>query len=273
MVAWSPNGYYLATVGIDKQILIWDLSPKSNRENIQGQKLDSIICGISWHPKSNALAVIDKMGNYAIWDSPVPAKGFPSPFALTEELKRSSEAQQALADMFKDDEPAKPSEKPTKEGKNKIKKQVVDDRDPLDIIDGMDADPIDYSDVNEEEDEVEEFDEEEESVPKTSKESYLTTVGQIAKREKKAALATSASTRTVRVPFTADIVKPFQPCASETDKKRKFLAFNRVGTILSRDEHDKNSIEIEFHDITAHRPMKISDHNGISIATMSMYYD
>ncbi len=58
LLSWSPNGYYLASVGIDYQIVIWDLSPKSKRETLERYKHDSLLSGIAWHPKANKLAVV-----------------------------------------------------------------------------------------------------------------------------------------------------------------------------------------------------------------------
>jgi chromosome transmission fidelity protein 4 len=62
---------------------------------------------------------------------------------------------------------------------------------------------------------------------------------------------------------------PFQPCATEKDKPKRFLAFNDVGLIVSRDEHTQFAIEIEFHDTSKHRPVKLSDRNNLSLGTLS----
>lgn len=69
-VSWSPNGRYMATSGLDRQVLIWDVK---NKEDIDRQKFDSIISSMAWRPNGNALAVIDVLGNYGMWESPIPS--------------------------------------------------------------------------------------------------------------------------------------------------------------------------------------------------------
>ncbi|KAF9593767.1 hypothetical protein IFM89_025392, partial [Coptis chinensis] len=81
-VSWSPNGKYMATSGLDRQVLIWDVD---QRQDIDRQKFDDRISCMAWKPNGNALAVIDVMGKYGVWESPVPSSmkspkdGAPSP--------------------------------------------------------------------------------------------------------------------------------------------------------------------------------------------------
>ena len=69
-LCWSPNGKYMATSGLDKQVLIWDVDRK---QDIDRQKFDERICCMAWKPIGNALAVIDVMGKYGIWESVIPS--------------------------------------------------------------------------------------------------------------------------------------------------------------------------------------------------------
>lgn len=69
-LSWSPNGKYMATSGLDRQVLIWDVD---QRLDIDRQKFDDVICCMAWKPTGNALAVIDAMGKYGIWESAVPS--------------------------------------------------------------------------------------------------------------------------------------------------------------------------------------------------------
>lgn len=69
-LSWSPNGKYMATAGLDRQILIWDVDL---RQDIERQKFDDRISCMAWKPYGNALAVIDVMGKYGVWESAVPS--------------------------------------------------------------------------------------------------------------------------------------------------------------------------------------------------------
>lgn len=69
-LSWSPNGKYMATSSLDKQVLIWDVE---RRMDIDRQKFDERICCLAWKPIGNALAIIDVMGKYGMWESVVPS--------------------------------------------------------------------------------------------------------------------------------------------------------------------------------------------------------
>lgn len=69
-LSWSPNGKYMATSGLDRQVLIWDVDKK---QDIDRQKFDNRVTCMAWKPIGNALAVIDIMGKYGIWESAVPS--------------------------------------------------------------------------------------------------------------------------------------------------------------------------------------------------------
>lgn len=69
-LSWSPSGKYMATSGMDKQILIWDVDKK---QDIERQKFSECISSVAWKPHGNALAIIDVMGKYGVWESAVPS--------------------------------------------------------------------------------------------------------------------------------------------------------------------------------------------------------
>lgn len=99
-LSWSPNGKYIATSGLDKQVLIWDIDL---RQDIERQKFDDRITGLAWKSNGNALAVIDVMGKFGVWESTIPScmkspiDGAPSPqirndsgFLFDEDNEKSS---------------------------------------------------------------------------------------------------------------------------------------------------------------------------------------
>ena len=67
-LAWSPNGKYIATAGADRQVMVWDAD---RRKDIDRQRFDNPICSVAWKPSDNALAVIDVLGRFGVWESPI----------------------------------------------------------------------------------------------------------------------------------------------------------------------------------------------------------
>lgn len=78
-LSWSPNGKYMATSGLDKQVLIWDV--KKNQD-IDRHKFENRITSMAWKPHGNALAIIDSMGRFGVWETAVP----PSMKSPTEDI-------------------------------------------------------------------------------------------------------------------------------------------------------------------------------------------
>lgn len=54
MASWSPNGRYLCSAGLDKQLFLWDVSSGDDldRYKVDG---DSFICDIAWSPLANTV--------------------------------------------------------------------------------------------------------------------------------------------------------------------------------------------------------------------------
>jgi WD40 repeat protein len=55
IVSWSPNGKYLASSGLDFQVLIWNLTSKQVISRI---KCDQELSGIRWSPTTNMIALV-----------------------------------------------------------------------------------------------------------------------------------------------------------------------------------------------------------------------
>jgi len=60
----------------------------------------------------------------------------------------------------------------------------------------------------------------------------------------------------------------FQPGASSLGLKRRFLAWNMTGFLVSRDETTHHTIDIEFADTTRGRPPSIRDHHNFELGTL-----
>lgn len=96
-LSWSPNGKYMATSSLDKQVLIWDVNRK---QDIDRQKFNERICCMAWKPIGNALAIIDVMGKFGIWDSVIPSS-MKSP---TEDIPMQSKNSNGLLLFDEEDE-------------------------------------------------------------------------------------------------------------------------------------------------------------------------
>ena len=61
----------------------------------------------------------------------------------------------------------------------------------------------------------------------------------------------------------------FQPSSTPAEEKRRFLAWNLVGAITTRDEGSHNFVEVQFSDAGAHRPIRFTDTVGYTGASLS----
>lgn len=100
-LSWSPNGKYLATSSLDKQVLIWDIDKK---QDIDRQKFDDRICCMAWKPIGNALAVIDAIGKYGVWDSIIPSS-MKSPIEGASSLRKNSNGLVFFEEEEEEEEP------------------------------------------------------------------------------------------------------------------------------------------------------------------------
>ena len=69
VVAWSPNGLYLASSCIGRELRIWDVE---RRECIDQYVFDYCIAGIEWTTAENALAVLHTGGSFAFIQPIIP---------------------------------------------------------------------------------------------------------------------------------------------------------------------------------------------------------
>lgn len=60
----------------------------------------------------------------------------------------------------------------------------------------------------------------------------------------------------------------FQPGATEMRGRRRYLCFNRVGCITLRDERTYAAVEVEFHDVSLHRPVKVNDRSDLTMGVL-----
>ncbi|KAJ1837508.1 DNA polymerase alpha accessory factor Mcl1, partial [Coemansia sp. RSA 2708] len=68
-VAWSSNSKYLASVGLDGHVVVWDVTA---RASILTHAVSGSLCQVDWNPCGNMLAFTDGAGAMYIWDDVIP---------------------------------------------------------------------------------------------------------------------------------------------------------------------------------------------------------
>ena len=84
IIRYSPNGRYMATAGLDKKVLVWDVA---SGEVLASTRANAPLCNMRWHPKENQLALIDLEGEYALWTDPLPDHMHPVKNPITEPIR------------------------------------------------------------------------------------------------------------------------------------------------------------------------------------------
>ncbi|CAA7407757.1 unnamed protein product [Spirodela intermedia] len=240
--SWSPNGKYMATAGMDRQVLIWDVDL---RQDIDRQKFDERISCLAWKPTGNALAVIDAMGKFGIWELPVPSfmksptEDVPDPQTKKhgslffdeddEEDSSSGSLNDAGEDCLDESEPAS--------HKRLRKRSKLNDN--LNEDDGGEDDLL-YA---------------------------IESRDRRRNRRRTESMAVSGSAKLK----SSRIQEAFQPCSTpEQSGKRRFLCYNMLGTITTMDNEGYSHIEVDFHDTgRSSRVPSMTDFFGFTVASLN----
>ncbi|XWS60390.1 hypothetical protein CRYUN_Cryun07bG0032400 [Craigia yunnanensis] len=243
-MSWSPNGKYMATSSLDKQVLIWDVNRK---QDIDRQKFDDRICCMAWKPIGNALAVIDVMGKYGVWESVVPSsmksptEDIPSSrsknnngLLFFDEEDQELSMSGSLSDLGEDSHGE--SEPPIR--KRLRKQSVIDDVQHEDVYDEL-------------------------SFPKTESRKKVHRVNENSDKEKDGLRSITT--------FRPKMQEAFQPGSTPLQPgKRHFLCYNMLGSITTIKTDEYSHIEIDFHDTsTGPRVPPMTDHYGFTMASLN----
>ncbi|XP_022968783.1 WD repeat and HMG-box DNA-binding protein 1 [Cucurbita maxima] len=246
-LSWSPNGKYMATSSLDRQILIWDVDQKLD---IDRQKFDERICCMAWKPIGNALAVIDVMGKYGVWESVVPSS-MKSP---TEDIPKLQSRNSNGLLLF-DEEDEEPSEHGNLSdlGEDSLYESEFTTRKRLrkhstneEILD--EADSEDFS-----------------LLPKS--ESY-----KMSRRVKKYKPDNiDEGDINIATYSKLKLREAFQPGATPLQPgKKRFLCYNMLGSITTFEHDGYSHIEIDFHDTgSGPRVPSMNDHFGFTMAALN----
>ncbi|KAG9448593.1 hypothetical protein H6P81_008558 [Aristolochia fimbriata] len=245
-LSWSPNGKYMATSSLDRQVLIWDID---QRQDIHRQKFEDRISCLAWKPTGNALAVIDVMGKFGVWESPVPSR-MKSPTDGVPCL----EANGCNGLLFFDDGNEEPSASGSLDGigqeslsesfptrRKRLRKKASFDE----ALDGYSEDEVDSS---------------------HKVDLYKKTLNK--RRETSKSKRESQDLPKLTKPKLQDA---FQPGSTAPQVgKRHFLCYNMLGSITSIQNDGYCHIEIDFHDTgRGPRVSSMTDHFGFTMASLN----
>ncbi|CAI9786763.1 unnamed protein product [Fraxinus pennsylvanica] len=250
ILGWSPDGDMLAVPGlkndvviVDRQVLIWEVDKK---QDIERQKFNYSVSCMAWKPHGNALAVIDFMGKYGLWESVVPSsmksptEDIPSLYSSGFVLFDNEEepgASGSLSDLNEDSHGE--SEPPSR--KRLRKHSIYDD---------------DWED---------EITDELESTRKVENRKKPSNAHKNDLNNVKNSVRNTVATARLKMQ------EAFQPGATPMQPgKRHFLCYNMLGSITTMARDGYSHIEIDFHD-TSNGPRipAMTDYFGFTMAALN----
>jgi hypothetical protein len=89
-LAFSPNGVYLATGGLDRRVVVWHAE---RGVVVSKTAVEEVPSSLAWHPRGDALLIAGEGGGIGLWPRAVPAdRGLPSPWMSPDEVLRQKDA-------------------------------------------------------------------------------------------------------------------------------------------------------------------------------------
>ena len=306
-VGYSPNGQYLATCGLDRQVYVWQ---GTTQESLDRHKNDIVCADLAWSPRDNALAFLDEAGQLHLWHQPVPGH-LPSPAgdpsAVAEQAAAAADKAAAdKADLLTKaaataaSVPAEAAAAPAKSAGKSVFSFGDDDDDML-IDDAVakakgagnaddaevgasggaapkrrlrkvqhDSDDGGFSDHDD--DEAAEAAMLAKELAKRGAGGAATAVASVVSglggaAAGKASLGALAALASAPAGVAAQGV--VHSSATPAKNGRRFLLWNLTGMVLSRDENVFSAIEVEFNSIEKHRPIRLTDHYSFSMAALT----
>ncbi|GBG74748.1 hypothetical protein CBR_g19153 [Chara braunii] len=294
VIAWSPNGKYLASAGEDHQVLVWHVDERQDLGRLRNG--DMTVSGLSWSPEGNAIALIDMDGKYRIWDRPVP-EHMPSPtegslpppvnstvdrkklmkFDESKEMKKGKEDDEEEEEEEEEEDEEEGEE--SRENGSEEEEEEEEDEDEEDRIKRRQK-KHDRQFFGKDEDDKLDKNDSDGSETRFSKKYKLPTkkvdseIGGGEKKVKKAERSTKDAKAKVggHFAYPTQPQGPFQPCSThKVDGRKRFLAYNLLGSITVREEDGHSSVEVEFHDTSTHtaRVPVMTDYFGFTMAALS----
>lgn len=240
VVTWCPNDLYLASCSLkDGVVIIWDIKGK---ESIQKVTIPhSPLYGIEWSPTSNTIGILCASGEYGIWKEVIPKNlSAPGKSAVSTAIASISEAPadaNSLAPSIAQKPvivaglPAPVDEPPSKKRDRKRESEK-----------GTVSKKVRYADGDDDGDD-DDSDDDEGGASASGKYAMQGVVHQ----------------------------EPFQPAASPFNKKRRFLAFNHLGSLVSKEQDNDLVLVIEPVDKEKISRQAVFDHHRCTMGSLSKY--
>ncbi len=231
--AWSPNGALLATAGMDKTLVLWD---------VRGQKLlktfdviNDVILTLQWHPVDNVLSYTNTNGELFIRPDFVPS-----------EYAKLLRTNLQLAPLNNDplSEVSSNAQRHMLNGKKRGPHGLAGNSEN-DYIDGLldDAMSQDGLDFIEDDDGA----------------GYAEQPNINGKRVANGIHAPVAKRAAIHSAWQPQIHEPFQPGSTPWKGNRRYLCLNLTGFVWTVDQETHNTITVEFYDRQEHRDFHFTD--------------
>eukprot|EP01133_Synstelium_polycarpum_P007571 gene7571-8860_t len=291
-IAWSPNGLYLASTGLDKNILVWDVAKKE--PITYNYKHEKPILSISWKPDANCVSFIDANGQVGTHPTIVPAdlkhpvKGcLVSNAQKLNELFDSPDIQET-APVHSRIRKQAPKEENDKEHEENGEDDDKSEEEPSNDFLDEEADEVDGEEHEDQEEEEEEEDDQMvedgfedegdemiddeddyEDFDRPVKSVKPDRAAPVYQQPSRPAAKTTVS-KVARVPVHR-VQEAFQPGSTyKLSKTRYFMAYNMIGMIIKREDDNGTtaSIEIEFNETAFNRKITMPDNNHYQMAAL-----
>ncbi|EPB83122.1 hypothetical protein HMPREF1544_10107 [Mucor circinelloides 1006PhL] len=283
-LAWSPNGYYIASSAEDSTLVIWDTKTKGQ---VRIEITSTAITGIAWHPTDNEIFLTDMDGNLRIWKEPIPTDNSNLPHPAKMRKKPTSAGIPASQQVFKTEKDASSS--------MPLSSSLFADEEAED--DGEEGDDVDMmEELGEDVDDEEELGDNDmgDFVIDDDGAGYVETPEQASERKKQSRLDMSSGAgrgsamanaalvqRQRKLEAAFDPPTTFQPGETPYHKpepnstfapkqgERRYMAYNLVGAISTIYEDGHSIINVEFHDQSEYRNFHFTDVLNFTMGAIS----
>ncbi|KAI8057496.1 WD40-repeat-containing domain protein [Thamnidium elegans] len=243
-MAWSPNGYYLATTSRDNILVVWDTKTKLQ---VRSEVNSTSITGLAWSPTLNQLAITDLYGQLRFWDDVIPNNNsnYPHP-AMVRKTEMDVDVDNEME--MDDDDMNELFGLEDEEGEGDF---VVDD-DGAGYVESADAAAATVAAAN------------------NKSQQFLNARAAQGVNQIQRKIEMAFQPPTTFQPGETPYHKPeenssFEPAQGE----RRYMAYNLIGVISTIYEQEHSVINVEFHDQSEYRNFYFTDVFNFTMAAIS----